>query len=256
VTDVVPSPRHAARVVRRNALVFSKLWKGVLLPQFLDPLFYLVALGFGLGTYVASINGEDYRDFLAPGLIASAAMWAAAFECTYNVYFRMNETRLYDAVISTPVEVQDVVAGDLIWSSIRATIYGTVFLLVVTAFGLIESPWAILLPPFVALGGLCMSVVAYTFTALIPRIDLYSYFFTLGITPMFLFSGIFFPFDELPRFAEVIAWFTPLYHSVEISRAMATGPGPMVLVHAAWLVVVSAALFVVPVRAVRRRLVA
>jgi lipooligosaccharide transport system permease protein len=256
VTDVLPSPRHAASVARRNALVFSKLWKGALLPQFLDPLFYLVALGFGLGTYVASINGEDYRDFLAPGLIASAAMWAAAFECTYNVYLRMNETRLYDAVLSTPVEVQDLVAGDLTWSAIRSTIYGTVFLLVVTAFGLIESPWAVVLPPLVALGGLCMSVVAYTFTALIPRIDLYSYFFTLGITPMFLFSGIFFPFDELPRFAEVIAWFTPLYHSVEISRAMATGPGPMVLVHAAWLVVVSAALFVVPVRAVRRRLVA
>jgi lipooligosaccharide transport system permease protein len=256
VTDVIPSPRYAARVVGRNALVFSKLWKGVLLPQFLDPLFYLVALGFGLGTYIATIDGQDYRDFLAPGLIASAAMWSAAFECTYNVYFRMNETRLYDAILATPVEVQDVVAGDLIWSSIRATIYGTVFLLVVTAFGLIESPWAILLPPLVALGGLCMSVVAYTFTALIPRIDLYSYFFTLGITPMFLFSGIFFPFDELPGFAEVIAWFTPLYHSVEISRAMATGPGAMVLVHAVWLVVVSAVLFIVPVRAVRRRLVA
>ena len=256
MSDLIPSPRYAARVAGRNARVFSKLWKGSLLPQFLDPLFYLVALGFGLGTYVATINGEHYRDFIAPGLIASAAMWAASFECTYNVYFRMNETRLYDAILATPVEVQDVVAGDLAWSSIRSAIYGTVFLIVVTAFGLIHSPWAILLPPFVALGGLCFSVVAYSFTALIPRIDLYSYFFTLGITPMFLFSGIFFPFDELPAFAEVIAWFTPLYHSVEISREMADGPGPIVLVHAAWLVVVSAALFVVPVRAVRRRLVA
>ena len=256
MNDLVPSPRHAASVVARNARVFSKLWKGALLPQFLDPLFYLVALGFGLGTYIASINGVDYRDFLAPGLIASAAMWAAAFECTYNVYFRMNETRLYDNILATPVEVQDVVSGDLIWSAIRATIYGTVFLIVVTAFGLIHSPWALLLPPLVALGGLCMSVVAYTFTALIPRIDLYSYFFTLGITPMFLFSGIFFPFDELPGVAEVIAWFTPLYHSVEIARDMATGPGAIVLLHATWLLVVSVALFVVPVRAVRRRLVA
>jgi lipooligosaccharide transport system permease protein len=256
VSDLVPSPRYAASVVNRNARVFSKLWKGALLPQFLDPLFYLVALGFGLGTYVASINGQDYRDFLAPGLIASAAMWVAAFECTYNVYFRMHETRLYDAILATPVEVQDVVAGDLTWSAIRSTIYGTVFLIVVAAFGLIHSPWAILLPPLVGLGGLCMSVVAYTFTALIPHIDMYSYFFTLGITPMFLFSGIFFPFDELPGFAEVIAWFTPLYHSVEIAREMADGPGPMVLVHAAWLAAVSVALFVVPVRAVRRRLVA
>src|SRR5215211_10999 len=85
VGDLVPSPRHAARVWQRNARVFSKVWRGALLPQFLDPLFYLVALGFGLGTYVATVNGIPYKDFIAPGLIASAAMWAASFETTYNV---------------------------------------------------------------------------------------------------------------------------------------------------------------------------
>ena len=85
-------------------------------------------MGYGLGTYIASINGVPYRDFIAPGLIASAAMWSASFECTYNVYIRMREYHLYDAVLSTPIEVPDLVAGDLAWSSIRATIYGTVFL--------------------------------------------------------------------------------------------------------------------------------
>src|SRR5215216_4429024 len=128
--DLVPSPSHAAAIWARNAKVFSKLWKGVLLPQFIDPLFYLVALGFGLGTYVARINGVPYEDFIAPGLISS-------------------------------------------W-------------------------WAILIPVFVLLGGLCFSVVGYTFTSLIPKIDLYSYFFTLFITPMFLFSGIFFNFERPP----------------------------------------------------------
>jgi lipooligosaccharide transport system permease protein len=255
--ELLPVPRHAISVMRRNALVFSKLWKGALLPTFLDPLFYLVALGFGLGTYVARVNGVPYEDFIAPGLIASAAMWAAAFETTYNVYFRMNELRLYDAVLATPVEVPDLVAGDLLWSSLRATVYGTVFLVVVTAFGLVSSPWAILIPLFVLIGGLCFSVIGYTFTALIPKIDLYSYFFTLGITPMFLFSGIFFPFDRLPAWAEVVAWFTPLYHLVEITRGMATGPDALaILGHTAWLAVVAALLFVIPVRAVRARLVA
>ena len=195
--DLIPSPRHAAAVWRRNALVFSKVWKGALLPQFVDPLFYLVALGFGLGTYVARINGVPYEDFIAPGLIASAAMWSASFETTYNVYMRMNENKLYDAVLATPVEVQDLVAGDLSWSASRSVVYGTSFLVIVALFGLISSPWAVLIPPFVLLGGLCFSVIGYTFTALIPKIDLYSYFFTLGITPMFLFSGIFFPFERL-----------------------------------------------------------
>jgi lipooligosaccharide transport system permease protein len=255
--ELVPSPRHAAAVWLRNARVFSKLWKGALWPQFLDPLFYLVALGFGLGTYVASVNGIPYEDFIGPGLIASAAMWAASFETTYNVYLRMNETRLYDNILATPVEVQDLVAGDLAWSSSRAALYGTSFLIIVTAFGLVSSPWAIVIPLFVFVGGLCFSVIGYTFTALIPKIDLYSYFFTLFITPMFLFSGIFFPFDQLPGWAEVVAWFTPLYHLVEITRGLATGPGALsILGNTAWLAVVSALLFTIPVRALRAKLVA
>jgi len=158
--DLVPVPRLAGAVWLRNARVFSKLWRGALLPTFLDPFLYLMAMGFGLGTYVAHINGIPYKDFIAPGLIASAAMWSSAFETTYNVYFRMNELRLYDNVLSTPVEVQDVVAGDLAWSASRATVYGCVVLAVVAGFGLISSWWALLIPPFVVLGGLCFSVVA------------------------------------------------------------------------------------------------
>jgi lipooligosaccharide transport system permease protein len=255
-SQLIPSPRFAASVTARNARVFSRLWKGSLAPQFIDPLFYLVAMGYGLGTYIAHINGIPYRDFIAPGLIASSVMWSASFECTYNVYIRMREYHLYDAVLATPVEVQDLVAGDLAWSAIRAVIYGTVFLSVVTAFGLIDSWWALAIPPAVLIGGLAFSTIAYTFTALIPRIDLYSYFFTLGITPMFLFSGIFFPFNRLPGWVEVVAWFTPLYHLVEVTRGLATGPGPIVLLHLAILLAISLVLFVVPVRAVRRRLVA
>jgi lipooligosaccharide transport system permease protein len=255
--ELLPAPRFAAAVWMRNFRVFSKLWRGALLPTFLDPFLYLLALGFGLGTYIAQINGIPYKDFIAPGLIASAAMWSSAFETTYNVYFRMNELHLYDNVLSTPVEVQDLVAGDLAWSASRATVYGCVVLVVVTAFGLISSPWALLIPPFVVLGGLCFSVIGYTFTTLIPKIDLYSYFFTLGITPMFLFSGIFFPFNQLPDWVSVVAWFMPLYHLVEITRGLATGPeAASIAANAAWLLVVSAALFVVPVRALRRKLVA
>jgi lipooligosaccharide transport system permease protein len=253
----LPSVRDALHVWRRNARVFSHVWKGALLPLFLDPLFYLVSLGFGLGTYLASVNGIPYKEFIAPGLIASAAMWSSAFETTYNVYFRMNELRLYDNVLSTPVEVQDVVAGDLAWSASRATVYGCVVLAVVAGFGLVDSAWAILIPPFVVLGGLCFSVIGYAFTTLIPKIDLYSYFFTLGITPMFLFSGIFFPFNQLPDWVGVVAWFMPLYHLVEITRGLATGPEiGSIAINAAWLVVVSAAIFPIPVRALSRKLVA
>src|SRR3954452_8788948 len=113
---LMPGPRGGRGGWLRNARVFSKLWRGALLPTFLDPFLYLLALGFGLGTYIAQINGIPYKEFIAPELIPSAAMWSSAFETTYNVYFRMNELRLYDNVLSTPVEVQDLVAGGLAWS--------------------------------------------------------------------------------------------------------------------------------------------
>jgi len=253
----LPSPRVAVRVWRRDARVFSKVWKGALLPQFFDPLFYLLAMGFGLGTYLASVNGIPYKQFVGPGLVASAVMWSASFETTWNIYFRMEETRLYDSVLTTPVEVQDLVAGEVSWAATRALIYGTTFLAIVTAFGLVDSPWALLVPLFLALGGACFGMLGITFTSLVRSIDHYGYYYTLFITPLFLFSGIFYPLDKLPDWVSTVAWFTPLYHLVKITRGLALDPNALaVLGNAAWLTLLTVALFAVPVRAMRRRLVA
>lgn len=252
-----PSPRIAYRVWRRDMRVFSKLWKGALLPTFLDPVLYLLAMGFGLGTYLASINGIPYKDFIASGLVASAAMWATAFETTFNVYFRMNEYKLYDNVLSTPVEVEDLVAGEVAWACTRALIYGTVFLLIVGLFGLIHSPWAVLTPLFVVIGSACFAAIGLSFTTIVGKVDYFTYFYTLFVTPMFLFSGIFYPLDRLPQWTHVVAWFTPLYHLVLITRGLILGPDALsILANALWLLVVTAALFSVPVIYMRRRLVA
>jgi lipooligosaccharide transport system permease protein len=252
----LPSVHDAMRVWRRNARVFSHVWKGALLPLFLDPLFYLVSLGFGLGTYLATVNGIPYKEFIAPGLCASAVMWAASFETTWNTFYRMAESRQYDAVLATPVEPEDLVLGELVWAATRALVYGTVFMLVVCALGLVSSWWVIALPPFLMLGGACFAACGLAYTSLIPKMDYYTFYFTLFVTPMFLFGGIFFPYDELPDWAQVVAWFTPLYHLVVVCRDLATGPDALgVLGNAAWLAALTLVLFPVPVRALRRRLV-
>jgi lipooligosaccharide transport system permease protein len=254
---ITPSPRIAARVWRRDARNFSKLWRGALLPTFLDPLFYLFAMGFGLGTYLATIQGIPYKEFIAPGLVASAAMWGAVFESTYNIYIKMNENRLYDALIATPVEVPDVVTGEIAWAATRSLVYGTSFLVVITAFGLVSSWWALAMPLCLLLGGACFGVIGMLFTALVPTIELYSYFFTLFVTPMFLFAGIFFPLDKLPNGVEWLAWFTPLYHLVNLMRDLATGTD---LVHvpgnALWLVVLTLILYPPLAAQMRKRLIA
>jgi len=253
----LPSPRHAARVWRRELRVFAKVWKGALLPQFFDPLFYLLALGFGLGTYLTHVQGIPYKQFIASGLVASAVMWAASFESTWNAFFKMEEERLYDAILTTPVQVQDLVVGEVAWAATRALIYGTSFLGIVAAFGFVRSPWALAVPPFLALGGACFAMLGITFTSLSPRIELFSFYFTLFITPLFLFSGIFYPLDRLPGWVTTLAWFTPLYHLVQITRPLVLGPDALpVLGNALWLAVLTGTLYVVPVRAMRRRLVA
>lgn len=248
--------RAAASVWRRDAAVFRKIWKGALMPSFFDPLLYLFALGFGLGTYIARINGIPYREFIAPGLLASSAMYAASFESTYNVFLKLRFHRIYEAIVATPVEPADVVLGELAWAATRSVIYGSVFLLVVAALGLASSPLALLMIPVLFVGGFCFAVIGMGFSGLIVSIDFYSYYFTLFITPMFLLSGIFFPLSRLPGVAQVIAWFTPLFHLVRLSRSLVSGThlatAPVDFV---WLCVCSLVLVIVPMRAFRRQLI-
>jgi lipooligosaccharide transport system permease protein len=136
-------------------------------------------------------------------------------------------------------------------------IYGTTFTVIVALFGLVDSPWAVVTPVFLALGGACFGMLGLAFTSLIKTMDWYSFYYTLFITPLFLFSGIFYPLDRLPEWVDVVAWFTPLYHLVEITRGLVLGPDALsILGNSAWLLVVTAGLFVIPARALRRRLVA
>jgi lipooligosaccharide transport system permease protein len=259
----IPSPRGTFRVWQRNMTIFRKYWKTLLLPNFFEPLLYLAALGLGLGTFIqrGGIEGQSYVQFIAPGLLASNAMFAASFESTFNTYVKLKIRRTYDAIVTTPVNAEDVVAGEYLWAGTRAALYGTGFLAVLTVLGLafgeplITSWWALLIPPVLLMIGIMFSVTGTLFTSLIDRIDLFSYYFTLVVTPLFLFSGIFFPVEDFPAPVPQIAWFTPLYHAVNVCRALAVGPTLAVLVDVAWILIFTAALALIPIHLMRRRLI-
>lgn len=254
---LIPSPRGAYRVWRRSATIFGKRWVTILIPNFVEPLLYLAALGLGLGAFIreGGIGGQSYPQYIAPGLLAANAMFAASFESTFNTFVKLKVDRVYEAIVSTPVNVEDAIAGEYLWAGTRAVMQGTVFLTVLTALGLIASPWALLIPFVVVLIGVMFSVMGTLFTSLIPTIDLYGYYFTLIITPLFLFSGIFFPIDGFPAPIPLIAWFTPLYHAVNACRELATGPSAAVLVDLGWMAVFTAILALLPIYFMRRRLI-
>lgn len=218
--------RSIAAVWMRNLMVYRRRWHYGLLPNFFEPVFYLVGMGVGLGYYVGTGGafGGDYVAFLAPGLVAASAMNGASFETTYNVYVKLHFGRIYDATIATPVGIEDVVWGEAAWAVTRSLIYGGVFLFVASFFGV--QPGGSTVPTILAivLVGFAFAGLGLAFTSLVPSIDLYSYYFTMFLTPSFLFSDIFFPVaDRFPPAVAAFAAWTPLYRSVQLVRGTVAG---------------------------------
>jgi lipooligosaccharide transport system permease protein len=252
-----PQVSMALRAWRRDMRVFSKLWRTVLLPPFLDPVLFFVALGFGLGAYVSSVHGVPFRDFIAPGMCASAALWSSSFEATFGFFRRMADARTHDAMLATPIEPEDIVLSELLLTATRGVIYSAAFLVVIAVLGYVDSAWAVLLPLFLFLGGLVYGAVAMAYTVWIPKLDYLTFYFTLVVQPMWLLGGVFFPTDGLPEWAQVLAWLLPTEHLSAICRSLADGGavGPL-LADTAFLVAFGTLFALVPMRRLRRRLVA
>lgn len=236
-------------------MVYTKLYKSSIAFNFVEPVLYLVAMGFGLGAFVKEVNGVPYMNFIAPGLIASSAMFATASECTYGTYIRMTYQKTFDAILATPVNLDDLVAGEMLWGATKSIFYGTAIIIVLSVFRLIDSPMIILAVPVLFVSGLIFAETAVIAAAVVPGIDSFSYFFTLLMTPSFLFSGIFFPLDTLPPVVTKIAFFTPLYHLVNICRSFAAGSLEAVVWDIIWLAAAAVLLLPYPFRLMRKRII-
>ena len=256
-------PQMVWAVWYRNAAVYRHTWLKNILPNFFEPLLYLVGMGLGLGAYLqgGQEGAAGYIAFIAPGLMAASAMNGATFEVTYNMFIKMHFAGLFEAYRTTPATIEDIVAGELMWAITRAMFYGVAFLVILggltlfAGYPILTSPWALLLPLEIALVGLVFALIGTVFTALIRTIDLYSYYYTLFITPLFLFSGIFFPTDRFP-YGDEIAWCTPLYHAVRLARGLAQGPLESAhLVSFVWMVAFAGALYALAPRLMRRNII-
>ena len=243
-------------VWRRNLDVFMKTIRVNFLPSLLEPILYLVALGFGLGGFVQPIEGAPYVNFIAPALVAISVMYGSFFECTYASFVRMYFQKTFDAIVATPVSVEEVIAGELLWGATRAAANSTIVLVVVGAFGLITSPWFILVPLLSLTGGLMFAALAMCFTAFAPNIDFFNYPSFLLITPMFLLSGTFFPTSSLPPLAEIAAQALPLTHIVNLARGLISGSVEISLVlSVVWIAVATPILFVLSINLMKKRLI-
>ncbi len=236
-------------------MVYTKLYKSSIVLNFVEPTLYLIALGLGLGAFVKEINGVPYINFIAPGIIASSSMFAATFECTYGTYVRMTYQKTFDAILATPVNLDDLVAGELMWAATKSTFYGAIIMIVISLFGLVDSALIIFIIPVLFLSGLLFAVISMIFTAIVPGIDSFNYFYTLFMTPMFLFSGIFFPLNTLPPVVSKIAFFTPLYHLVNICRSLASGVLSRITGDIIWIFAVVILLAPCSFRLMRRRVI-
>ncbi|MGQ0481758.1 MAG: ABC transporter permease [Pseudonocardia sp.] len=244
---VIPVGSYAGRarmLVLRSALAYRRAWLAFV-SGFFEPVFYLVAMGQGLGSLVGQLPGPGgaplgYAAFIAPGLLAASAMNGAVFDSTYNVFFKLRYAKLYDAMLATPLGPVDIALGEIGWALLRGGLYSAGFLAVMGAFGLLTSPWVVLALPaalLVALAFAAVGMAATSFMRSWQDFDLIQ----LAIMPMFLFATTFFPLGVYPRPVQLLVECLPLFHAVELMRGLTTGAVSSGLWgHVAYLVVMAA----------------
>jgi lipooligosaccharide transport system permease protein len=226
---IMPPALYAGRarmLILRSSLVSRTAWLAIV-SGFFEPLFFLVAMGHGLGSLVGTVTGPggqalSYAAFIAPGLLAASAMNGAVFDSTFNIFFKLKYAKLYDAMLVTPLGPVDIALGEIGWALIRGGLYAVGFLVVMLGLGLIFSPWALLALPaalFIAFAFASVGMAATSYMRSWQDFDLVQ----LAVLPMFLFSATFFPLSVYPTALQWLVQALPLYHAVELMRGLTTG---------------------------------
>jgi lipooligosaccharide transport system permease protein len=220
---------------------YRRTWRGSLATSLVNPVFYLTAIGVGLGTLVnkstSTPGGVEYLAFVAPGVLAATAMQVATTEASWPVLASIKWTRNYYAMLSTPLGIRDIVVGHQLWMATRVLTSSAIYLAVIGVFGGLQSPLAVLALPACVLVGIAFAAPMAAYAATREQDGAFVPVFRFAVVPMFLFSGTFFPISRLPQLLEWVAWVTPLWHGVDLCRGLTLGTitWPLALTHVAYL---------------------
>ena len=251
-------PRLSLRfypIWQRHFLVWKKLAAPSIMGHLADPLIYMLGLGYGLGSFLPEMGGMSYMAFLAAGTVCYSTMNSASFEALYSGFARMHEQRTWEAILNTPVTLDDVVMSEILWAATKSLMSGVAVLSVIWLMGLSHSAMSLWMIPLALLVGLVFASIGLITTALAPSYDFFMYYFTLVITPMMLLCGVFFPVTQLPPGFQIASGVLPLSHAVDLARPLMSGVvPPQMLMHIAVLLVYTLAGFYVSLVLFRRRL--
>jgi lipooligosaccharide transport system permease protein len=252
--------RRFIRIWQRNLMVYRKSWKISFIPPFLEPLFYLLAFGIGLSSLVGRVRFEgvetSYVAFIAPALIAVSIMYNSFFETTYNSYVRMYYQKTFDAMMATPLSLEEIITGEIVWGATKSLIASAIMLGVISLFGLLTYPGSLFILPLAFLGGIAFGSIGMVFTGMVGNIEMFNLPVFLLITPMFLFSGTFFPLENLPPWAQRLALVLPLTHLANLARSFGFGRIHLSLLwEVGYLLLFSLIFFPLALRKMRKRLI-
>lgn len=231
--------RGSLRLIERHSRAYRHMWL-VFASGIAEPLFYLLSVGVGLGALIGTVAGPggqpvSYREFVAPGLLAVSALNGAMYDSTFNVFFRLKYAKLYESVLATPIGPGEVALGEVGWAVLRGVVYAVAFTLVITAMGLVHSPWAVLAVPVAVLISFAIAAVGVACTTFMRSWQDFDYVLLVAL-PLFLFSATFYPLSVYPRAIAAIVQWTPLYQGVVLLRDLILGaPAPSLLWRAGYL---------------------
>ncbi len=244
-----------APVWRRNVLVWRKLAIASVLGNIADPLLYMLALGYGIGSLIGDVGGMSYIAFIGTGMVCQSAMFTASFEGMYSAFSRMHVQRTWEGIINAPIALDDVMLAEWLWTATKSVISTAAILAVIVALGYGHTWLALWVLPIGVLVGLTFGAAGLVMNALAPNYDFFTYFFTLVLTPMLLLSGVYFPVEQMPAWLASVAAFLPLKHAIDLARPLMLDRVPdNVVLHVAVLLAYAAFAYYVALVLTRRRL--